>query len=134
MNNDRHVGLGTGLGLDVDLDTDVARHPQRVSGVSADLEQAFAVLRQLRELAGDPSAAQDDERVYDFSIRWGTLLSGRLERLAHYAARGELTREQAERYQALRSRLRDAAPLAERLDLAGPGVVPHLTLPGSPRP
>ncbi|UNS99884.1 hypothetical protein MMF93_28085 [Streptomyces tubbatahanensis] len=127
MDNDRHAEA------EADVDAVPAPYPRPVSGIAADLDQAFALLRQLRELAGDPAAARDDERVYDFSIRWGTLLSGRLERLAHYAARGELTRRQAKRYQELRTRLRDAASSAARLDLADPGVVPRLTLPGAPR-
>ncbi|RCG21382.1 hypothetical protein DTL70_18250 [Streptomyces diacarni] len=128
MDNDRHVEAAADVGAVP------APYPRPVSGITADLDRAFAVLRQLRELAGDPAAARDDERVYDFSIRWGTLLSGRLERLAHYAARGELTGEQAKRYQELRARLRDAASSAARLDLADPGVVPRLTLPGAPGP
>jgi hypothetical protein len=94
----------------------------RVKGVNADLDLMFAALKALRELASDPSKAQDSARVYDFSIRWGTLLHGRLERLTYYHGRGELAPDDQERYQALRSALRDSLPLVERLGLALPSV------------
>jgi hypothetical protein len=93
-----------------------------VRGVDADLDLMFAVVRALRELASDPDKAQDSARVYDFSIRWGTLLHGRLERLAYYHGRGELAPDEQERYQALRVELRDSLPLVERLGLARPSV------------
>ncbi|HWR48195.1 MAG TPA: hypothetical protein VN327_11380 [Pseudonocardiaceae bacterium] len=91
-------------------------------GVDADLDLMFAAVTALRELASDPDKAQDSARVYDFSIRWGTLLHGRLERLAYYHGRGELAPQEQERYQALRSELRLSLPLVERLGLARPRV------------
>lgn len=95
----------------------------RVRGVDADLDLMFAALKALRELASDPNKARQRGRVYDFSIRWGTLLHGRLERLAYYDGRGELAPDEQERYQALRSELRHSLPLVERLGLARPRVV-----------
>ena len=53
-------------------------------GIDRDLDMIFAETNALRELAADPKEANDGARVYDFSIRWGTLMSGRLERLEHY--------------------------------------------------
>ncbi|MBV9164259.1 MAG: hypothetical protein JO281_22540 [Pseudonocardiales bacterium] len=94
----------------------------RVKGVDADLDLMFAAVKALRELASDPNTAQDSARVYDFSIRWGTLLHGRLERLAYYHGRGEFAPDDQERYQALCSALRDSLPLVERLGLALPSV------------
>ncbi|MBV8541592.1 MAG: hypothetical protein JO063_13315 [Pseudonocardiales bacterium] len=94
----------------------------RVRGVDADLDLMFAAVEALRELASDPDSAQDSARVYDFSIRWGTLLHGRLERLAHYHRRGELAPPEQERYQSLRSELRRSLPLVRRLGLACPRV------------
>lgn len=95
----------------------------RVPGVDADLDLMIAAVKALRELASDPDKAQDGARVYDFSIRWGTLLHGRLERLAYYHGRGELTPQQQERYQGLCAQLRHSLPLIERLGLARPSVV-----------
>jgi hypothetical protein len=94
----------------------------RVKGADADLDLMFAAVQALRELASDPAQARDRARVYDFSIRWGTLLHGRLERLAYYHDRGELAPGEQERYQALRSALRHSLPLVERLGLARPRV------------
>jgi hypothetical protein len=95
----------------------------RVVGVDADLEVLFAQVEALRELAADPDQAQDRARVYDFSIRWGTFVHGRLERLAYYRHRGDLTAEQQAHYEKLCTQLRQALPVIDRLGLARPGVV-----------
>lgn len=93
-----------------------------VVGIGEDLDQLFAEVRALRELAEDPEQAADESRVYDFSIRWGVLLAGRLRRLAHYHGDGRLTPSERSRYDALRTELRDAAPLIDRLGLSQPPV------------
>lgn len=90
----------------------------RVAGADADLDLMFAQLKALRELAADP----DEARVYDFSIRWGTMVHGRLERLTYYHSRGELAPGEKLRYESMRSELREALPLLERLGLARPRV------------
>lgn len=95
----------------------------RVVGADADLDVLFSQVAALRELASDPAQMQDSVRVYDFSIRWGTFLSGRLQRLAHYSGQGELDLSEHARYDALLEELRDAMPLVERLGLARPNVV-----------
>lgn len=95
----------------------------RVVGVDADLDLAFAHVKALRELASDPGKAKDSALVYDFSIRWGTLLHGRLERLAYYHSQGRLAPGERARYDLLRDELRGVAPLAERLGLARPALV-----------
>lgn len=94
----------------------------RTVAAGADLDLLFAHVEALRELAADSAKARDSARVYDFGIRWGTLLAGRLERLAHYHCRGELRPDDRARYDALRAELRDVLPLAERLGLARPTV------------
>jgi hypothetical protein len=96
----------------------------RVVGADADFDLMFTQLKALRELASDPEAAQDSARVYDFSIRWGTMLHGRLERLAYYHGRGELAPDEQARYESLRCELREALPLLQRLGLARPKVGP----------
>ena len=63
-----------------------------VVGVTGDIDLIRAQVNALRELASDPDKAKDSARVYAFSIRWGVLLAGRVERLGYYHRRGELRR------------------------------------------
>lgn len=98
------------------------QEPRRIPGAARDLDSLFAAVAALRELAADTSKKQDSARVYDFSIRWGTMLAGRLERLAHYHGRGELRPRERERYERLRTELRDALPAMRELGLARPAV------------
>ncbi|MBV9312689.1 MAG: hypothetical protein JO100_02890 [Pseudonocardia sp.] len=94
----------------------------RAVSIDADLDLLFDQVKQLLELACDPDKAHDSARVYDFSIRWGTFLRGRLERLAYYHNRAALSADEQARYQALRTELRRALPLVEQLGLARPNV------------
>ncbi|HYY02228.1 MAG TPA: hypothetical protein VE908_22185, partial [Mycobacterium sp.] len=57
---------------------------------------------------------------YDFSIRWGTALAGRLPRLVHYSARGLLDDADERRFQALCDDLRRLSELIDRIGLAQP--------------
>lgn len=91
-------------------------------GVGADLDLLFAEIEALRALASDPDTAQDDARVYDFGIRWGALLSGRLQRLAYYHHQERLTPHEQARYEKLRAELHDVRPMAEQLGLARPTI------------
>lgn len=93
---------------------------ERIEGVEADLDRIFGQLERLRALQADPEAAEDGDRRYDFSIRWGVLLSGRLQRLNYYDVRGELGDSAQRRFDALRSELREMAPVAVRLGMADP--------------
>ena len=79
-----------------------------------------AGVEELHRLVSDRQKARDSARIYDFSIRWGVLLSGRLQRLDHYYRAGELTQDQERRYGELMEELSDAAPQAERLGIARP--------------
>ncbi|MGH3145809.1 MAG: hypothetical protein ACRDTR_08410 [Rubrobacter sp.] len=91
-------------------------------GIDGDLDMIFDGVGALRELASDPDEAQDGARVYDFSIRWGVLVSGRLERLEHYYRAEELAEEGERRYRELRRELQDAMPQIERLGITRPTV------------
>lgn len=90
--------------------------------IDADLRKIAAEIEALCELASDPAKAEDRWRVYDFSIRWGVLISGRLKRVEHYYRLGELTDAQQANYRELRRELKGRMPLIERLDLGRPGV------------
>lgn len=89
-------------------------------GIDEDLDLVAAGIRGLRELALDPVGSEDGAKVYDFSIRWGVLMSGRLKRLEHYYRAGELTERQERGYRELRRDLKEAAPLAEGLGIGRP--------------
>ncbi len=91
-------------------------------GIDADLSMVSAEVGALRELASDPKGAEDGARIYDFNVRWGTLMSGRLLRVEHYHRAGELTEEQERRYRELRRELGEAMPLIERLGITRPSV------------
>ncbi|MFC0862149.1 hypothetical protein ACFHYQ_07550 [Sphaerimonospora cavernae] len=104
------------------MNDELVNGEQRIAGVSADLDMLFDEVEALRVLADDPQASADQAQVYDFSIRWGTLLAGRLPRLDHYYRRGGLTPDERARYDTLRAALRDALPAMERLGIARPTV------------
>jgi hypothetical protein len=95
-------------------------HRTSRSAAHHDLDLIFAAVDTLDELAADPDASGDRARIYDFSIRWGVLLAGRLQRLEHYAGLGELSPDEKERYDLLVRRLRGAGAAAQRLDLTRP--------------
>lgn len=93
-----------------------------VAGIDADLSMIHTAVGKLRDLSHDPKKSDDHGRVYDFSIRWGTLMSGRLKRLEHYRRAGELTGAQEQSYRELRRELGDVVPLIERLGITRPTV------------
>ncbi|MDT5226400.1 MAG: hypothetical protein QOH94_193, partial [Mycobacterium sp.] len=53
--------------------------------VDDDIEWLTELVEALKEL-GRQEQVSDGEK-YDFSIRWGTALAGRLPRLVHYSSR-----------------------------------------------
>lgn len=93
-----------------------------VPGIERDLNMIEEAIKGLRELASDPEKAENGSRIYDFNVRWGTLMSGRLRRLEHYYRGGELTDRQEESYRGLRRKLEDTMPLIERLGVTRPTV------------
>ena len=92
------------------------------AGVDHDVDLIEAELRRLRELADDPDRSHDQDELYNAAIGWGVLVAGRLRRLASYHSSGRLAEDERARYERLRTALRDALPVIERLGLAGPGV------------
>jgi hypothetical protein len=75
-------------------------------------------IRALKQL-GQQGEVTDSEK-YDFSIRWGTALAGRLPRLVHYSSRGLLHDADQRRFQALCDELRGLSDLIDRIGLAQP--------------
>lgn len=93
---------------------------EHVRGIDGDLHLLFTHVNELRDLAAETQL--DDSRIYAFKIRWGTMLAGRLQRLAFYYQNGKLSADERTRYEDLRSQLRDVLPLIDRLDLGPVGV------------
>lgn len=91
-------------------------------GIDGDLGMVAAEIAALRSLDADPEKSNDSARIYDFSIRWGVLMSGRLKRIEHYYRTEELTGDQTRRYRNLRSELKEAGEQIERLGLTRPTV------------
>lgn len=87
-------------------------------GVDDDFEWINEQVQALKRL-GEKEGLDEGER-YDFSIRWGTALSGRLRRLVHYSAQGMLTEADERRFQALCDELRRLSELIDRFELAQP--------------
>jgi hypothetical protein len=79
------------------------------------LTEQIAALKQL----GQKDDATEGEK-YDFSIRWGTALAGRLPRLVHYSSRGLLDDADERRFQALCDEMRGLAELIDRIRLVQP--------------
>jgi hypothetical protein len=79
------------------------------------LSQQIRVLKQL----GQRDEVDAGEK-YDFSIRWGTALAGRLPRLVHYSSRGLLAETDERRFEALCDELRGLSDLIDRIGLAQP--------------
>lgn len=86
--------------------------------ISDDLDLLTEQLDALIALGAEEHLA--DNRRYDFSIRWGTALAGRLPRLVHFSCAGRLDDVDESRFQALCARLREQAGLIDRLGLAQP--------------
>jgi hypothetical protein len=86
--------------------------------IDDDMQVITELITALNKL-GDNDAVSDDA-VYDFSIRWGTALAGRLPRLVHYSSLRQLTESDELRFQRLCDRLRAVSGLIDRLGLAAP--------------
>ncbi len=89
--------------------------------IDNDVELITQQIKALKELAkkDDEEAISEGQR-YDFSIRWGTVLAGRLRRLVHYSSLGRLDDADERRFQVLRDELRTLSHLIERFRLASP--------------
>ena len=92
-------------------------NPARIT-IDDDVEWLTEQIQTLKQL-GDKDDVDEGEK-YDFSIRWGTALAGRLPRLVHYRARGLLDATDELRFQALCDELRGLSDLIDRIGLVQP--------------
>ncbi|MCV7053252.1 hypothetical protein H7H82_22120 [Mycobacterium heidelbergense] len=89
--------------------------------IDDDVEVITGQIEALRRLGKkDDEAPVTEGQRYDFSIRWGTVLAGRLRRLVHYSSLGMLDDADERRFRALRDELRMLAHLIDRFRLARP--------------
>ncbi len=91
--------------------------PARIA-VDDDFDWLTELVDALRQL--DRQEEVSDGEKYDFSIRWGTALAGRLPRLVHYSSRGLLEPADEHRFQALCDDLRGLSDLIARMGLVQP--------------
>lgn len=87
-------------------------------GVDDDFELLNEQIEALKKLGQKEKL--DEGESYDFSIRWGTALAGRLRRLVHYSCQGILSEAEERRFQALCDELRGLSDLIDRFELAQP--------------
>lgn len=96
---------------------DMEDNPAPIS-IDDDVEWLTEQIQALKQL-GQNGEVSDGEK-YDFSIRWGTALAGRLPRLVHYSSRGLLSEADERRFQALCEELRGLSDLIDRIGLVQP--------------
>jgi hypothetical protein len=96
---------------------DMEENPAPIT-IDDDVEWLAEQMQALKQL-GRQDEVSDGEK-YDFSIRWGTALAGRLPRLVHYSSRGLLDEADERRFQALCDELRGLSDLIDRIGLAQP--------------
>jgi hypothetical protein len=98
------------------------QNPARTAvDIDDDVELITGQIKALKELAEtDYQEAISEGQRYDFSIRWGTVLAGRLRRLVHYNSLGELSDTDERRFGELRDELGTLSHLIDRFRLAQP--------------
>ena len=74
------------------------RHPAPIS-IDDDVSLLTEQIEALKAL-GEQDAVSENQ-IYDFGIRWGTALAGRLPRLVHYSSLGLLDEADESRFRAL---------------------------------
>jgi hypothetical protein len=99
------------------MGADMEENPAPIT-IDDDVEWLTEQIQALK-LLGQQDEVSDGEK-YDFSIRWGTALAGRLPRLVHYSSRGLLEKADERRFQALCDELRGLSELIDRIGLAQP--------------
>ncbi len=93
--------------------------------VETDVELIAGQIEALEQLAAQNDREPISEgRRYDFSVRWGTIMAGRLRRLVHYSALGRLDDDDERRFRELYDELRALSPLIDRFRLAQPVFTP----------
>lgn len=98
----------------------VASEGRTPVAIDADVDLLTEQIAALKALGRKDSA--DDGEVYDFSVRWGAAMAGRVPRLVHYSSLGLLDDTDERRFQSLCEDLRGVSGLAEKLGLPRPAL------------
>ncbi|WP_253900443.1 hypothetical protein [Mycobacterium asiaticum] len=88
--------------------------------IDDDLEFLGEQIEALKRL-GQRDAVSDGE-IYDFSIRWGTALAGRLPRLVHFSSLNMLDEVGQRKFESLCAELRALSAPISRFNLAQPEI------------
>ncbi len=99
--------------------------------IDEDVELLREQIEALKQLGRQDDVS--DGEIYDFSIRWGTALAGRLPRLVHYSGQGLLDETDQREFESLSRELRELSSLAARLGLAEPVLSPEPERTAGPR-
>jgi hypothetical protein len=94
-----------------------AQRPEPID-IDDDVELLAEQIAALKELARRDDVPEG--QIYDFGIRWGAALAGRLRRLVHYSCLGVLDGDGERRFQSVCDDLRSVSDLIERFSLARP--------------
>jgi hypothetical protein len=86
--------------------------------IDDDVQWLTEQIQALQKLGQQDEVTESEK--YDFSIRWGVALAGRLPRLVHYSSRGLLDDADLHRFDALCDELRRLSDLIDRIGLAQP--------------
>ncbi|HUH72385.1 MAG TPA: hypothetical protein VLZ05_28185 [Mycobacterium sp.] len=97
------------------------KHTRAEVDIDEDVELLTEQTKALKEFGEkDEEEPISEGQRYDFSIRWGTMLAGRLRRLVHYSSLGLLSHADERRFHALCDELRTLSDLIDRFELAHP--------------
>ncbi|WP_082939621.1 hypothetical protein [Mycobacterium sp. 852014-50255_SCH5639931] len=98
----------------------VASEGRAPVSIDADVEFLAEEIAALQALGRKDSV--DDGELYDFSVRWGAALAGRLPRLVHYSSLGLLDDTDERRFRSLCEDLRGVSGIAEKFGLPRPAL------------
>ena len=97
------------------------KHIRAAVDIDDDVELLTEQTKALKELGEkDRENPVSEGQRYDLSIRWGTALAGRLQRLVHYSSLGLLSHADERRFHSLCDELRTLSDLIDRFELAQP--------------
>src|ERR1700753_3999501 len=99
------------------MDTEMDKNGAPIT-IDDDVEWLTEQIQALKQLGRKDEVSEGEK--YDFSIRWGTALAGRLPRLVHYSSRGLLDEADERRFQALCDELRGLSDLIDRIGVTRP--------------
>lgn len=93
--------------------------PRKTIDIDEDVALLGEQIDALKELANRDEPVTEGQR-YDFSIRWGVAMAGRLRRLVYFSSTGQLGDDDEHRLSQLRTELCELSDVIDRFRLARP--------------